>query len=99
MDTQIILVSGETMNDEQKVTAQLIDTWQPVAAIAYRANLTLRRTLEILLTMHDAGLVKMNRVRLDGHNRVHIFKKIKYAQVFCQRIPIDNSHDEYELTT
>jgi hypothetical protein len=95
---EVAISTGQaSMTDQEKVNEQLIDTWQPVAAIAYRANLSCRRTLEILLRMTEMGLVKKTRVRLDGHNKVHLFKRITYTQVFSQRMPIDVPETENYL--
>ena len=65
------------MTNEQKIEAELLPTWQPLAAIAYHADLPIRTCEAILVDMYNKGLVKCSRVRIDGHNKVHLFKKVK----------------------
>jgi len=80
--------------DEQIVIEQLLSTWQPVAAIATRAGIPAKTALKILQRMAEQGTVKMNRVRIDGHNPVHVFKSIQYTKVFGMTVPVDTSSQE-----
>lgn len=82
------------MSNEDKILAQLLPTWQPVAALAYRCDIPIKTCLTELLKMTDKGIVKKTRVRLDGHNKVHLFKKIEYVQVMSMRLPIETAEVE-----
>lgn len=77
--------------DIDLIRSKLIKTWQPVAAIAFYADIPVRTALRGLLQLEAAGEVKKARVRIDGHNEVHLFKKIEYTRAFNMRLPIDTS--------
>lgn len=72
----------------------LIMTWQPVAAIAYHADIPIKTALTGLLKLEQMGEVKKSLVRIDGHNQVHLFKKLDYTKLFNVRVPVDTSGDE-----
>ena len=80
--------------DPEIVERELLMTWQPVAAIAYRADVPTKTALKVLLQLADSGRVKVTRARLDGHNVVHLFKKIEYTRMMSQIVPIDTSSQE-----
>jgi DNA-binding Lrp family transcriptional regulator len=82
------------MSNEEKILAQLLHTWQPVAALAFRCDIPVKTCLTELLKMTEKGIVKKTRVRIDGHNKVHLFKKIEYVQVMSQRLPIERAEVE-----
>lgn len=79
------------MTNEDLVRNELLPTWQPLAAIAYRTNLPIRTCESILVKMYNAGEVKCSRVRIDGHNKVHLFKKIEYQKIMGVMLPLDTS--------
>lgn len=66
---------------ETTLHKELLTTWQPVAAIAERCSMPVKTALSALLDMEGRGIVKKVRVRIDGHNRVHCFKKLEYVKV------------------
>lgn len=67
------------MTNEQKIEAELLPTWMPLAAIAYRAAVTNAVALDILLKMHSHGSIEFRRVRIckNDKERVYFFKKVK----------------------
>lgn len=79
---------------EQVIFNELLTTWQPVAAIAVRSNVNVKTSLKILLGMESKGIVKKVRVRIDGHNKVHCFKKIEYLKVLGVVTTIEKSDEE-----
>jgi hypothetical protein len=79
----------------EKVERELIHTWQPLAAIAYRADLPIRTCEAILVDMYNKGLVKCSRVRIDGHNKVHLFKKVQIMKVMGIHMVVDTSQQEH----
>lgn len=79
------------MTNEDLVKNELIPTWQPLAAIAFRTGLPIRTCEAILVKMYNAGEVKCSRVRIDGHNKVHLFKKIQYQKIMGVMMPLDTS--------
>ncbi len=79
---------------EQAIFNELLATWQPVAAIAIRSNVPVKTSLNILLSMEARGIVKKVRVRIDGHNKVHCFKKIEYLKVLGVTTTIEKSDEE-----
>jgi len=87
---------GEMMekSNEQKVEEQLLNTWQPVAAIAVRAGMHFHTALPILIDMYNAGKVIGARARIDAHNKVWCFKRSKYQKILGVVTIIDNSEDE-----
>lgn len=82
------------MCNEQKVWEELLLTWQPVAAIAHRVGIPVKTCLAICEQFYHEGKVKCSRVRIDGHNRVHLYKKIEFVQVFSQRFSVNNADAE-----
>lgn len=78
---------------ETKLHAELLNTWQPVAALAIRCNLPTKTALSALLRMEGRGIVKKARVRIDGHNCVHLFKKLDYVQVFGVNMPVESMEE------
>lgn len=84
-----------SISNYDKVEKELIYTWQPLAAIAYRADLPIRTCETILVDMYNRGLVKCSRVRIDGHNKVHLFKKVQMMKVMGIHTVIDTSHQEH----
>lgn len=80
--------------DPKLVENELLLTWQPVAAIAYRADVPTKTALKVLKQLADKGMVKVTKARLDGHNEVHLFKKIEYTRMMSQIVPIDTSSQE-----
>ena len=80
--------------NEKKVAAELIDTWQPVAAIAYRCDLPVKAVLVILVEMYNQGLVKCSRVRIDGHNKVFLFKRVQHMKVMGMHMVVDNADED-----
>jgi hypothetical protein len=84
------------IEDRKRVKAELILTWQPVAAIAFRANITVRRCLNILVELYNDGEVKCSKARIDGHNLVWLFKKIEYVKVMGMNVPVDTRSQEMD---
>lgn len=78
---------------EVKVYQQLLPTWQPVAAIAMRCEVPVKTALASLLSMETRGIVKKVRARLDGHNRVHCFKKLEYVQILGVYTVVEKEED------
>ena len=76
-------------NHERRLFVELLPTWQPVAALAYRCKIPVRTALMVLLDMESRGIVKKVRARLDGHNRVHCFKKLEYVRVLGVDMPVN----------
>mgnify|MGYP000101830473 CR=1 FL=1 len=79
---------------EQSIFVELLPTWQPVAAIAFRCKMPIKTTLAILISMESRGLVKKVRVRIDGHNKVHCFKKLEYLKIMGVLTTIEKSDEE-----
>jgi hypothetical protein len=85
------------MTNEQLIERELIPTWQPLAAIAYRTGLPVRTCESILVKMYNEGKVKCSRVRIDGHNLVHLFKRFEMQVILGVRLPMDvETHVESE---
>lgn len=87
-------MSKQKPADLDLLRKHVIYTWQPVAAIAYHANIPVKTALCGLIKLEKAGEVKKSLVRIDGHNQVHLFKKLQYTKIFNVVIPVDNSEDE-----
>lgn len=79
---------------EALVKNQLLNTWQPVAAIAERCGISSVTCLAILLKMYNSGYVRCARARIDGHNKVHCFKKIEYKNVMGVRMVIEDTSSD-----
>jgi hypothetical protein len=79
---------------KQLVWAQMLPTWQPVAAIALRADLPVRTALKHLVDFYNSGQVKMSYSRIDGHNKVHMFKKIEVQKILGVYTPIESMVEE-----
>lgn len=73
---------------ESKLHTELLSTWQPVAALAVRCKIPTKTALTALLQMEGRGIVKKARVRIDGHNLVHLFKKPSYVNVLGIMMPV-----------
>lgn len=69
-----------------KIASELLDTWQPLACIAARCGLSVKLTHNVLMEMRDDGNVAMARGRVDGHNLVYSFRRVKYIRVLGMRI-------------
>jgi hypothetical protein len=80
--------------DLDLIRKHLIKTWQPVSAIAYHAEIPVKTALKGLLILEENGEAKKSRVRIDGHNEVHLFKKLEYTKVFGVVVPIDTNGQE-----
>ncbi|MDP3164382.1 MAG: hypothetical protein Q8N06_02845 [Hydrogenophaga sp.] len=61
--------------DEGKVQAIMMTTWLPVAAIAAMAGIPTKTALALLQQRCDAWALECRRVRIDGKNLVHCFRK------------------------
>lgn len=84
-----MIVVVETDGNIQKVKSALIPTWQSLAAIAYLTGLPVRTVEKICIELWNKGEIKATRARLDGHNKVHLFKSVEYITVFGQRMPVE----------
>lgn len=60
---------------EGRVQSLLIGTWLPVAAIAHLAEMPTKTALAILQRRSRDWDLECRRVRIDGKNAVHIFRK------------------------
>lgn len=78
---------------EKKVHEQLLPTWQPVAAIAMRCDIPVKTALAILLKLEARGIVRKARTRIDGHNKVHLFKKLDYIRIFGMQVPVEGGEE------
>lgn len=65
----------------KKIESEILNTWLPVAAIAEKSGVPVRTTLGILIKLYNQGRVKMSYSRIDGHNKVHMFKKIETQRI------------------
>jgi len=74
---------------KQQVWDELLVTWQPVAAIAHRAHVPVRTALKYLVEFYNDGRVKMSYSRIDGHNKVHMFKKIETQKIMGVVMPVE----------
>ena len=63
-----------TQKDIDTVQSLMLETWQPVAAIAARASIPVCSALSILNNKVDAWGLQRVRVRIDGKNPVHCFR-------------------------
>jgi len=79
---------------ESKLHKELLPTWQPVAALAMRCNIPIKTALSALLSMEQRGIVKKAKTRIDGHNKVHLFKKLEYIKVLGVQTPIETCEAE-----
>lgn len=79
---------------EMMLHTELLTTWQPVAALAVRCSMPVKTALSALLNMEGRGIVKKVRVRIDGHNKVHCFKKLEYVRVLGVQMPMEVSVEE-----
>lgn len=79
---------------KQKVWDEMLDTWQPVAAIAVRAHVPVRTALKFLVEFYNQGRVKMAYSRIDGHNKVHMFKKIETQRILGVVTVIESAVEE-----
>jgi hypothetical protein len=79
---------------EAKLHSELLNTWQPVAALAVRCNIPVKSALCALLAMEARGIVKKVRSRIDGHNKVHLFKKLDYVKVMGVQMPYSREAEE-----
>jgi len=76
------------------IKEELLDTYQPVAAIAIRCSMPTKTALTILRRMHEKGTVAMSKCRPDGHNEVHFFKNQKYINVMGIKMPCSEEVEE-----
>lgn len=79
---------------EKRVREELLTTWQPVAAIAVRARMPVRTALKVLVKLYNDGEVKMSYSRIDGHNKVHMFKKLEFTKIMGVMMPVDSQVEE-----
>lgn len=78
---------------QQMVMDQMLDTWQPVAAIAARSGISVKATLSICMMLYEKSKLMMTRTRCDSHNQVHMFKKAKYITAMGIRIPVETGEE------
>lgn len=78
---------------EARLHIELLNTWQPVAALAIRCKMPIKTALSALLHMERRGIVKKARVRIDGHNCVHLFKKLDYVQALGVKMPVESMEE------
>lgn len=60
---------------EGRVQSLVLGTWMPVAAIAHLAELPTKTALAILQRRLNDWELECRRVRIDGKNPVHCFRK------------------------
>lgn len=82
------------LSREQRIHQELLPTWQPVAVLAIRCKIPVRAALSILLDMERKGQVRKVRTRIDGHNKVHLFKKVECMTVMGVQMPLEVSVEE-----
>lgn len=73
----------------KRVEKELLNTWQPIAVIAERSGVSVRVALRIMVNLYNTGRVKMSYSRIDGHNKVHMFKKIETQKIMGVVMPIE----------
>lgn len=79
---------------KQAVMDELLNTWQPVAAIAMRAHVPVRTALKYLTELYNEGKVKMSYSRIDGHNKVHMFKKVEQQKIMGVYMTVESGVEE-----
>ena len=84
----------EEQENELKVRKELIDTWQTLRTFSIRTGLAIRTCERILVTMYNNGEVQIKRRRLDGHNKIHIFRPIITRTILGVHMPIDIPESE-----
>lgn len=75
---------------EIKLRNFLMDTWLPVAALALMAKIPTKTALAILQRNEREWQLDCVRVRIDGHNPVHCYRKrsLKLQQVLGVWMPV-----------
>lgn len=73
----------------KRVEKELLNTWQPIAVIAERSGVSVRVALRVMVNLYNLGRVKMSYSRIDGHNKVHMFKKIETQTIVGVVMPVE----------
>lgn len=60
---------------EARIQPLLLETWLPVAAIAHMAGIPTKTALALLQRKCHEWALECRRVRIDGHNPVHMYRK------------------------
>lgn len=78
-------------SDEQRLQGLLLNTWMPVAALAVNAGMPIKAALAILQRRQHEWRLDCVRVRIDGHNPVHCFRRMNEARVLVLGVwmPVD----------
>ena len=84
--------SATMSNAYERVSSKLLPTYQSLAAIALHAEVSNKECEKILVEMYNNGLIKGRQCRMDGHNLVHVFKKIEKVTIFGQQFPINDDN-------
>lgn len=88
------LTDAERKEFRKKIQSELIPTWQSLAAISYRSELSVKTCETILVEMYNDGEVKCRRVYLDGQNKTYIFKKPNYMVILGVKTEIESMDSE-----
>lgn len=79
----------EEQENELKVRKELINTWQTLRTFSLRTGLPVRTCERILVKMYNNTEVKIKRICIDDHNKVHMFKPISMTKILGVHMPID----------
>ena len=81
---------------EAQILEKLLETWQPMAAIAEHAGVTNERAHEVLQRKRVDWNLDWAESRIDGHNLVHFYRKrpATKIQVMGVWMPISKSDSE-----
>jgi hypothetical protein len=74
-----------------KVVENLLDTWQPLAAIAIRSGITDRLAMSILTELEEKKKVTITRARIDSHNTVVFARNRNDVVVLGMRLEVSNN--------
>jgi len=86
-------VNGETMtisrqDAKELLMSEMLDVWQPLAAIALRCGIHSITAKHILSELERELKVRSSTFRLDGHNKSLSYKKTSYVKVMGVFMPV-----------
>jgi hypothetical protein len=91
-------INGEmmTISREQAkevLMSEMLDVWQPLAAIALRCGIHRLTAKNILTELERELKVKSSTFRLDGHNKSLSYKKTSYVKVMGVFMPVQQESE------
>lgn len=74
----------------KRVIDELLDTWQPLAAIALRSKITERLAMSIFYELEEKGKIEIKKGSIDRHNKVVFARNKNFVRVLGLRMQLKN---------